>query len=167
MKNSTFSVRSKGLLITFLVSASMSAVVAFSTASEAFWSRQDGSDCRVGAGGNDKFTGGCNISSAGGLQLECPIADSSTHPKASITRINVHIEDNSPAFGSVSRCVSFWNVAGGNCGSSVFTSNGVQGWSPPTFAGWTAPDFGYINVVLPPPSTTGGFSCIQGYFAEG
>jgi hypothetical protein len=157
--------KTTGPLIAFLVSASMSGVVAFATSSEAFWTRQDANYCDVALGGHDNFSNGCNTSNVGSIVLSCPVADSSTHPKTGITTFNVHIDDEAPSFAIVSRCVNFWAAVGGSCGSSVITTDGVQGWSPPSYAGWNAPDFGYISVVLPPLAPAR--SCIKGYFTAG
>jgi hypothetical protein len=156
---------SKTAVTAFCMSAAISGVFAFSRTSDAFWTRQDGNYCNVTLGGNDNFQDGCNITTAGSIVVSCPVADSSTHPKTSITTFNVHIDDESPSFSIISRCVVFWNVVGGACGNSVITTNGVLGWSPPSFGNWTAPDFGYISVVLPP--RAGANTCIKGYFTAG
>jgi hypothetical protein len=149
----------------FCVSAAISGVFVFARTSEAFWTRQDASYCNVALGGNDSFQDGCNIITGGSIVLACPVADSSTHPKTSITTFNVHIDDESPSIALVNRCVDFWSAVGGSCGSSVTTTNGVLGWSPPSFANWTDADFGYISVVLPPRAT--GNTCLKGYFTAG
>jgi hypothetical protein len=152
-------------VIAFYVSAAISGVLMYARTSEAFWTRQDANYCNVALGGNDFFRDGCNITTAGSIVVSCPVADSSTHPKTSITTFNVHVDDESPSFSIISRCVDFWNVVGGSCGSSVITSNGVLGWSPPSFAGWDAPNFGFISVVLPPRAAAN--TCLQGYFTAG
>jgi hypothetical protein len=165
MRETMFSRQRKFHLTAFFVSASLSGVICYASTSEAFWTRQDGNYCDVALGGHDNFSNGCNTTTAGSIVVFCPVADSSTHPKTSITTFNVHIDDQSPFSGLVGRCVNFWAAVGGSCGSFVFTSNGVLGWSPPTFGGWTAADFGYVNVVLPPRDSAN--SCIKGYFTAG
>jgi len=158
--------RTKAPVIAFLASAALAGVAAYASTSDAsFFTRQDGNYCDVALGGHDNFSNGCNQTTAGSIVVFCPVADSSTQPKTSITTFNVHIDDESPSVAIVGRCVNFWNAVGGSCGNFVTTTNGVLGWSPPTFAGWTAADFGYINVVLPPRATNN--TCIKGYFTAG
>lgn len=155
----------KTFVTAFCVSAAVTGVLAFAGTSEAFWTRQDGNYCNVALGGNDNFQSGCNVTTAGSIVLSCPVADSSTHPKTSITTFNVHMDNESSFSGLVGRCVDFWNAVGGSCGSFIFTSSGVAGWSPPSFANWTAADFGYVSVVLPPRASAN--SCLKGYYTAG
>jgi len=98
--------------------------------------------------------------------LTCAVEDTAVNPKTSITTFNVHINSQSSTSSLVQRCVNFWNVPGQACGGSVSGSGfGVIALSPPTFANWTAADFGFIQVIIPARGSAS--TCLKGYFTAG
>jgi hypothetical protein len=151
-----------------LVSAIASGVLfAAGGAQAAFWSRQDASYCLPLSGSELYFDGSCSSAAANTVVLACPVNDTSTQPKSSITTFNVHVDDKSQG-GSVwaFRCVDYWNAVGGSCGGIDTSVNGIDTLHPPSFAGWNAPNFGYMVIYLPPKSGNNK-SCIKGYYTAG
>jgi hypothetical protein len=157
-----------GNKLVFAVSAIISGIVGYAKDSSAFWTRQHYSDCQGDPESSSFYEGG-NSLPANSLIVQCQTPDNSGAPKTSITSYNVHVEDNHPSYGIMAyRCVTYWSAVGGSCGSVVTTSGtGVTSLSPPTFAGWSAADFGYIYVILPPTNSSGVRSSIKGIYTAG
>jgi len=143
-------------------------VVAHSGVSQAFWSRQAPMDCSISLGnGSTSMYDGCNTSTANSLVVACPVNDTSSQPKSSITTMNLHVHDNtSSGFFIAIRCVDFFNAVGSACGASDSSVNGIDTLTPPTFAGWNATDFGSVYVTMPPASGANK-SCIKGLYTAG
>jgi hypothetical protein len=110
-------------------------------------------------------TEACNTNSSFSTTAICPIEDTSSNPKSSITTLNVHMTGNG-FLSSATRCVRFWNATGGACGvgSTSFGSGNVT-LTPTTFANWDAGNFGYLLVLLNGVNA-GAQSCLRGYFSS-
>lgn len=156
----------KAAVTAFIASASIAGIVGHASTSEAFWSRQDASECLPSLGDPAFYSNGCNTTTTGAIVVSCPVNDTSTHPKTGIVNFNLHVDDKSPSFLIALRCVNFFAAVGASCGSTDTSVNGLDTLFPPTFAGWNATDFGFVSVAIP--SRSGGNnSCIKGYYTDG
>lgn len=154
--------------------ATFGAFLAQGRSANAFWSRQAPQSCftpvaAVTVDGDFAFdfvdSEGCNTKVLS-TSLSCPIEDTSTNPKTSITTLNVHTTGNGLSIGAT-RCVRFWNATGGSCGaSSTSSATGSVTLTPPSFINWTASDFGYVHISIP--GTNGGNeACLRGLYSAG
>ena len=144
-------------------------VVAHSEVSQAFWSRQAAMDCSItlGNGSTSMYSDGCNTSTTNALVVACPVNDTNTQPKSSITTMNLHVHDNNTSGMFIAiRCVDFFNAVGSACGGVDTSVNGIDTLNPPTFAGWNATDFGSVYVTFPA-AAGGNKSCIKGLYTAG
>jgi hypothetical protein len=154
----------------FVASATFAAVLAKPMVAHSAWMRRQASACSSAAGSSVNYasSGAWNSSTTAYAFLTCAIEDNSELPKASLTTLNIHGADNSTtANASAQTCVTYYGVAGGACGGTIYASTAVS-WTgnytlslPRTF--WDADhaaDFGVIAITLPP-----GSSSVRGYFA--
>jgi len=153
----------------FLVSAFATGILAYPKLSNAgtFWARHSHSECNTVAGGADSFIAGGNELTGATMILQCRTHDTAAQPRVNVAWVNMHVEDNSPS-GQIqaARCVRYASVPSGNCGTYAKTSasgTGLQLLNPLTFSDWTGADFGYIEVLLPPRSSSGVSSKLKGY----
>src|SRR6185369_1509950 len=146
----------KRLIGVFVLSAVFVGIVVYSAETRAFFARQEASYCQVQSGGNDNFSNGCNFNTSFSMVVSCGVEDTAVNPKNTITTFNVHVSSRSSSSSLATRCVNFWNAPGTSCGSSFFGSGiGMLVLQPPTFAGWTAADFGFVQVIMPPSTSSG------------
>jgi len=154
----------KRIVLAFSVSLAMSATIGYAGLSRALPNdvRAPGWACTVTNGGTEgQFVNQGNQSTTNTLQVACPIPDVYNGVQG-ISTVQVAISDNSTtASASASLCVSLL-TGGTSCGAAATVPAFVTGFytvNPPTFADWTAPNFGYALVTLPrriagSPSTT-------------
>ena len=148
----------------FFVSALATGILAYPRVSNAaFWSIHSSAECNTVAGGADQYVDGGNNFSSNSMILYCRTTDTSVQPRTNVEWVNMHVEDNSSSSISTARCVKFVGATGGACGGFVQSSGtGQKTLSPPTFSNWTATNFGYVYVLLPPRGT-GTSSKLNGY----
>jgi hypothetical protein len=173
--------RSRNLCASAAAAALAASLLAVPTAAPAREVRVHAFDCKA-FGGRPIDLGFAlqNDSSTETMSVVCPIADSSSFPKASIRTLNVHGFDNGESTGEVipgvraHLCTSSWFTTGGGC-----TGFDYAGGSPGEYAlgllpvqsssahrGWTqdnVADFGYLRVLLPKKGTHGR-ATFRGYF---
>ena len=142
------------IVLAFSVSVAMSATIGFAGLSRALPSdvRAPGFACTVTSGGAEgQFVNQGNQSTSNSLSLACPIPDVYNGVQG-VSQVQVNILDHSTtASATATLCVSLL-FGGTSCGSVVSAPTAVTGFYtlvPPTFADWTAPNFGYALVTLP------------------
>jgi hypothetical protein len=94
----------------------------------------------------------------------CPVQESSSFPKSSVTQVNVHGEDRSTVEGvRVQACVTYWSVSGGDCGTAYNSGDSFLGQftGTPSLARWSAAethDFPYFMARMPAETASGSTS---------
>jgi hypothetical protein len=158
------------VVLAFSVSVVMSATIGYAGLSRAITDvRAPGFACVVTNGGNEgSFVNQGNQSTSSTLSLACPIPDVYNGVQG-ISTVQVAIFDRSTsASASASLCVSFLSTAGTSCGTAATVPASLTGFytvNPPTFADWTAPNFGYAAVTLPARTLGSAATTIQGIHA--
>jgi hypothetical protein len=159
----------RSLLAIYLGSAFSAGVVTLSSDAQAWWARTSASSCVEFNGNNTPdTTPGCNDSLTNAKLYACAIPDSSAMSKASITVMNVHVEQQASSLMAVSRCVHYRDEKGVECGPAASTfENGTRALSPATFPDWTATNYGYVMVTLPKSASASNPSCVKGFLTSG
>jgi hypothetical protein len=132
------------------------------------------SGCITTMGGADSFLTGGNNLTANTLVLECALQDTTSLAHKDVTALLVYYSDQTTT-GAVmaSRCVTYSNATGGNCGDSVNSGNGTTGIgsltlpnTPASFASdWNSvAHFAYASVFLPPKTGAGAMSYLKGLY---
>ena len=144
----------KGAVLAFSVSAVLSGVVGYAGISRAVTDvRAPGFACRAVDGRQEGlFVNQGNISTLSNLNVACPVPDVANGVH-NITTVNVAFNDPSATTApSAQRCVSVFAGSGTSCGPVATLPASIVGFftlNPAKNADWTAPNFGYISVVLP------------------
>jgi hypothetical protein len=159
----------RSLLAIYLGSAFSVGVVTLSSDAQAWWTRSSASSCVELAGNNNAtFNPGCNNSLTNSKIYTCNVPDSSATPKASITLMNVHVEQQASGLMSASRCVQFRDVKGAACGQAASTTaNGTLALSPTSFSDWITTNYGYVMVLLSKSASSSNQSCVKGFLTSG
>jgi hypothetical protein len=162
----------KSTWVVFAATAIVSSVIGAATVSHAITDvRASGFSCTVvnGTQAGSLINAG-NESTGMSLNVACPVPDVYNGIQ-DISTVMVELEDRSTfASASASRCVNllFANGATGtSCGPTSTAPASVTGhltFNPPPNANWTAANFGYVSVFLPP-RTGLGRSTVQGIHA--
>jgi hypothetical protein len=158
--------------VAFTVTAIVSGAIGIASVSHAITDvRASGFSCTAVNGAQvSQLVNAGNESTGLTLNVACPVPDVYNGIQ-DITTVMVELEDRSSvASPSASRCVNllFANGAiGTSCGPSATAPSQVTGhltFQPVANASWTAANFGYVSVGLPP-RTGLGRSTVQGIHA--
>lgn len=144
----------KRTVLAFSMSAVLSGVLAYAGISRAVTDvRTPGFACRAVDGRFEgQFISQGNQSTATTLNVACPVPDVSNGVQ-NISTVNVAFNDQTAtASPTAQRCVSLFTSPGVSCGPVASAPVGLTGFftlNPSANADWTAPNFGYVSVVLP------------------